>query len=76
MALQAVISSGPGLGVQNVIIKLHHKQLTGPTAGLDDDTQYLVIFYKHLLASGWFLLLLATSLQFCHLIEVYASLLG
>ena len=41
VAPRAVTSFGAGLGVQNVTIKLHHKQLTNPTGGLDDDTQYL-----------------------------------
>ena len=76
MAPQAVTSSGHGLGVQNVAIKLHHKQLTGPTAGLDDDTQYLGTLYIHMLASDWSLSLLVNSLWFCHPIEVYASLAG
>ena len=62
VAPQAVTSFGAGLGVQNVTIKLHHKQLTDPTSGLDDDTQYLGTFYNHLLASGWSLLLLVTFL--------------
>ena len=52
VAPQAITSSGPGLGVQNVAIKLHHKQLTDPTAGLDNNTQYLGTLYMHLLASG------------------------
>ena len=74
MAPQAVTSSGPGLGVQNITIKLYHKQLTGPTAGLDDNTQYLGTLYKYLLVSGWSLLLLATSLRLCHPIKVYTHL--
>ena len=53
VAPQAVTSSGPGLGVQNVTINLHHKQLTGFTTGLDSDTQYIGTLYKHLLAYGY-----------------------
>ena len=39
VAPQAVTSSDPGLGVQNVAIKLNHKKVIGPTARLDNDTQ-------------------------------------
>ena len=76
MATQAVTSSGPGLGVQNVVIKLHHKELTDPTAGLDNNIQYLGTLYRYLLVSGWSLLLLITFLRLCHPTEVYASLPG
>ena len=71
-----VTNPGPGLGVQNVAIKLHHKELTDPAAGLDDidDTQYFGTLYKHLLVSGWSLLLLVTFLRLCHPTEVYVSL--